>query len=270
MPVSGIDELIAIAGGPGTVRTVFDVGANDGADSLPLARAFPNIRFIAVEPTPELARKLKLESTDLHNYTVLACAVGRSDGVASLKIRRKNVHNSLEDIDPSSVAGVGRDVGEFDVQKEITVPVRTLKSLCEELDVKAIDVLHVDAQGSDLDILISAGDLLETVEAGVVEAARRLHLYSNSVSRRRIVRFLTAHGFHIVRVSPNDRFNLEQNVFFARATDVHWTRMRAVAKMARAEITHWTAPEAPLRWFLFRARLALRARLRRAVARSRQ
>src|SRR5205814_6770701 len=134
---------------------------------------------VAVEPTPELARNLERASSALDNYTVVACAIGRTNGQATFKIRRHSVHNSLEEIDKPSLTRAGVDLSAYEVCDHAVVPVRTLHSLCDDLNIAGIDVLHVDTQGSDLEVLISAGELLQTVRAGVVEAGRRLHLYTN-------------------------------------------------------------------------------------------
>ena len=93
-------------------------------------------------------------------------------------IRRSSVHNSLEAIDESNVARAGITLETYEVLERVRVPVRTLESLCDDLRVERIDVLHIDAQGADMDVLISAGRLLQTVRAGVVEVGRRLNLYS--------------------------------------------------------------------------------------------
>jgi FkbM family methyltransferase len=200
----------------GCTQTVIDVGANDGADSLPYARQYPAIRFIAVEPTPELARRLESESDTLENYTVVGCAIGRADGEAIFNIRRSSVHNSLEAIDESNVARAGITLETYEVLERVRVPVRTLESLCDDLRVERIDVLHIDAQGSDMDVLISAGRLLQTVRAGVVEVRRRLSLYSNSVGRRDFIRFLSRNGLQVVTIEANDPRNWEQNLFFTQ------------------------------------------------------
>lgn len=236
--MAGMTRLIALAGGPASVRTVVDVGANDGADSLPSAEDFPEIRFVAVEPTPELAVALEEKSADLENYTVVACAIGLSDGDAHFHIRQSSVHNSIERVDEESVRAVGIAPEAYAVRERITVSMRRLDSLCRELDIGAIDVLHVDAQGSDLDVLVSTGELLSSVRAGVVEVGRRLNLYANTTARREAIDFLVRHGFRIVEVAPNDKWNYEQNVVFVRAGSRRGRRLEALVKMGRADVSH--------------------------------
>ena len=254
--MASVEKLISIAGGPDSVRTVFDVGANDGADSLPLARRFPHIRFFAIEPTPELAVRLGKESCELENYTVLPCAIGRSDGQAVLKIRKLSLHNSLEPIIESNVAAVGIPVETYDVLEEVKVDTRTLKSLCDELKVPSIDVLHVDAQGSDLDVLVSAGPLLRTVRAGVVEAGDRLNLYTNTAGRQEIVTFLAKNNLRVVAMDAADPFNYEDNIFFTASTRSRYLdELHGLLKIASVELRYRTAHR-------IRARLRLRSRLR--------
>lgn len=99
-----MDKLLMLAGGPQAVRTVLDVGANDGTDSLPFAIRFPHIRFIAIEPTPDLARRLELKSWAIKNYTVVPCAIGATDGESVFKIRRPaSITHSRTSIDLASI-----------------------------------------------------------------------------------------------------------------------------------------------------------------------
>jgi FkbM family methyltransferase len=263
--MASMEKLIRIAGGLDVVKTVIDVGANDGADSLPYARLYPAIRFIAVEPTPELARRLESESETLDNYTVVPCAIGRADGEASFNIRRSSVHNSLEAIDESNVARAGIALETYELRDRVSVPVRTLESLCDELMVEEIDVLHVDAQGSDMDVLVSAGELLQTVRAGVVEVGRRLNLYSNSVGRRELIRFLSRNGLRVVTIDANDQWNYEQNVFFTRASKGHLDKARALAAMVRADVAYVLHYRVGYAVGRLRSRVALRTRLRKAM-----
>ena len=258
-------NLSALRADLGAVQTIIDVGANDGADSLPYARQYPAIRFIAVEPTPELARRLESESDTLENYTVVGCAIGRADGEAIFNIRRSSVHNSLEAIDESNVARAGITLETYEVLERVRVPVRTLESLCDDLRVERIDVLHIDAQGADMDVLISAGRLLQTVRAGVVEVGRRLNLYSNSVGRRDFIRFLSRNGLQVVTIEANDPRNWEQNLFFTQVRSGRFDWVRAFAAMARADLTYVASWE--IRRVITRVRVsaALRTRLRRAI-----
>jgi FkbM family methyltransferase len=256
MPVGSIERLIQIAGGPERVRTVLDVGANDGSDSLPYASRYPSARFLAIEPTPVLAHEIRRESATLANYTVVECAVGLDEGAQTLQIRGHTGHNSLAPIDHAKVAGVAIDPHVYAVREQATVDVRRLESICAEHEIDRIDVLHVDAQGSDFDVLVSAGDLLRTVRAGVVEVPRRLALYENTASRAAFARYLRHRGLRVVDISANDHLNHEQNLFFAPA--------RAFALRLNRIVYPFLVARSELRFLLWRVRDGLRVRLAHA------
>lgn len=255
--LASIDRLIRIAGGPDCVRTVVDVGANDGSDSLAPARQHPSIRFLAIEPTPDLAERIRHESSSLRNYELVECAVSSSEGRRELKIRDHSGHNSLSNIDHGDVdrSKVAAEI--YDVRETTPVDARRLDTLCASRDIDRIDVLHVDAQGADLDVLVSAGDLLRTVRVGVVEVPRRLALYEDTAGRRAFARLLHTYGLRVVDIRANDHLNLEQNLVFAKASrlTLALSRFTYPVLVARAEIL----------FLLWRVRDGARVRFARRV-----
>jgi FkbM family methyltransferase len=261
--VASIERLIAIAGGPAEVRTVFDVGANDGAVSLAVAARQPAIRFVAVEPTPALAEQLRAASTSLPNFDVVECAIAAEPGERLLNVMPYSVLNSLEPVNERELERVGVNPAGYTAQERVPVSVRRLEDVCEELGVDRIDVLHVDAQGTDLEVLQSAGALLATVRAGAVEVGRRINVYANTVSRSRFVDYLHGEGFRIVDVVPNDYGNLEQDLLFAgppRPLSPR-DRLRARAITLRGD-ARWLAARIRITPSRTRARVRLRTRLR--------
>ncbi len=74
------------AGGWDAVTAIFDVGANDGSDSVRLASEHPEVVFVGIEPTPSLAESLREVTVLLPNYHVVECAVGTDGGVAEFNI----------------------------------------------------------------------------------------------------------------------------------------------------------------------------------------
>lgn len=196
---------------------MLDVGAHDGADSLPFARRWPHIRFVAIEPSPRQASDLRRRSLDLENYTVVEAAVARQDGVGTL-----NVYQGLERLNSLHLLeaeAADRLFGRSTVpDKQLTVPVKRLSTICDELGIDTVNVLHVDTQGSDLDVLESLDQArLESVRAGVIEVAFRSQVYDTSPAGVEACRKLGALGFRIVRVERDHwAYDDEQNVYLVR------------------------------------------------------
>ena len=266
--VAAISRLINAAGGPSTVSTVFDVGAYDGADSLPIAERYPQMRVIAVEPTPHLAERLRQRSAHLPNYSVIEAAIGPEDTE-----RRFNVFagadwlNSLHSLrDGPAMTLVGRESSNPDSRP--TVQVKRLATLCDEIDVSAIDVLHIDTQASDLDVLKSLDlERLAQLRAGVVEVSHRHRLYDHSIGEVQARAIIAELGFRVFRVERvRDSMDIEHNYFFAptgRSTGAAFDeiafRMHFLAGEARALLMRH------LGWHLIRLRVkaGIRARIRR-------
>ena len=130
------------------VRTVVDIGANIGAFTLAARRMFPNARVIAVEPDPENNELLRRNCGDDSQVTICPTAV-LNDGCPN------TVHLCRHELNSG-----GSYVRELFYQKSapftdsdpIEVPCRPIHDLLVDLGVNVIDLLKVDAEGSEVDI----------------------------------------------------------------------------------------------------------------------
>ena len=103
----------------------------------------------------------------------------------------------------------------FEYSHKIDVDVITLESFIEEHNIPYITHLHVDAQGSDLNVLKGLGSKLHLVQEGAVEAAIKYNvIYKNQCMIDEVVNFLEQNNFEIVRIDPNDQWNNEANIRF--------------------------------------------------------
>jgi FkbM family methyltransferase len=217
-----------MAGGDPAVRVVFDVGANNGSDSLPLASQMPRVQFHAFEPTPTLARDLRRSSKSLGNYHVVAAAVAAHDGETWLYVAKDREQSSTH---------IARDAHPWwkyslpTVDEKIRVPALRLDTYCRENDIERVDIVHIDTQGSDLLVLESMGALLDTVRAGVVEVPARVNVH-DTFDRKMMIVFLRAHGLEPVDVIPMNSFNAEQNLFFKHVGSNRGRRLTTRMKFA--------------------------------------
>lgn len=241
-----------------------DVGAHDGADSIPIAKSYPHMRVIAIEPTPEMAARLRQSTADLSRYHVIEAAIGVEDGESEFHLYEGaadlNSLNRLTDDAASSL--FGRPSGAPDASH--TVPVRRLATVCENLGIATVDVLHIDTQGSDLDVLRSLGpERLRTLRAGEIEVSYRRRLYETSTDGATARATLKELGFRVFRIERlHFSSSIEHNYFFARSGRLQWFD----------GLTFWThlvAAEIRAAWMRaigcwiqrLRVRLAIRTRL---------
>ncbi|UEM19404.1 FkbM family methyltransferase [Skermanella mucosa] len=122
--------------------TFVDLGANVGVYSLFVAGlAGKNARVLAVEPQPEIYRRLafNVAANDLGTIRTLQCAVADRTGNLDLFIDRGNRGQS----------SIAMKTGE-----RVSVPCRTLDGLLAEAGFDRVDALKIDIEGAEDTVLV--------------------------------------------------------------------------------------------------------------------
>ncbi|TDV49762.1 non-ribosomal peptide synthetase [Actinophytocola oryzae] len=161
---------------------VVDVGAHVGMFSLFAATRAPEVTVYAFEPIPELYRELTL-NTALNEVTAHTFACGLSDhagtaefvyypqfsmlsgqfddvdeagALAGSQIRR--LTDGLEDL-PNLTGALEVLVSQrLQERQDITCELRTLSSVIDEHGIERVDLLKVDAEKSELEVLLGIRD----------------------------------------------------------------------------------------------------------------
>lgn len=120
-----------------------DIGANAGAYSFAMRSRFgAGIRIIAVEPDPEMRRRIgfNLGTNDIRNIEVCPVALSDKQGEAQLELSvTQRGQNALVDT-PSGA-------------NTLTVPVDTLVALLQGRGVARVDALKIDVEGHEIRVL---------------------------------------------------------------------------------------------------------------------
>ncbi len=131
---------------PGAVFV--DVGANAGLYSLHvLARLRERVRVIAVEPDPEMRRRLafNIAANGLTTIELCATALSDHDGVATLLVNPAQRGENTLQAHEAARAGGERDA--------VEVPVTTLLALLRARGVERVDALKIDIEGHEPPVL---------------------------------------------------------------------------------------------------------------------
>jgi FkbM family methyltransferase len=139
-----------------SAKVIFDVGANIGVYSVLAAKANPQARVHAFEPTPEVLTSLQqnIELNNLSNITVNGLAVGKENGTAFLQ-RCTGVDGTNEGMNfiaPSE---------EVDCKSQIPVSMVSLETYCEQQGIQQIDLMKVDIEGGEFDAFVGAQSLID-------------------------------------------------------------------------------------------------------------
>jgi FkbM family methyltransferase len=205
-------------------RVFFDVGSNNGSTSIPIVQNDINTIVFSFEPTPKLVNELIQKTSHFRNYIVTAAAVSNFNGKAKFNIAGQadwGCSSLLEFSDKSQTEWIGRT--DFKVTEEVEVDVLTLRDFIIENNIEKIDWIHIDTQGSDLNVLKGLGDKINIVMGGVMEAANKEDiLYYGQNTKDECISFLNDNGFVITQMTTNDGFDNEINIFFARDINYIW------------------------------------------------
>lgn len=204
--------------------TILDIGANSGDFAVAAASRNPAALVIAVEPVAELAQEIRRRAEDagLTNLTVAQVAIAAQPGKADMNVSTEGDRgtSSLLSFDE---ALIGRDEywstrQDLSFSTTDVVEVVTLEDLLREQQRQTVDFVKIDAQGKDLEALLSAGSLLGGIRAGMLEASSTAHtrLYAGEPTLREVLERLDAAGFDVHAIKPNDPASNEVNVFFSR------------------------------------------------------
>lgn len=145
--------------GDAKAPVIFDVGAHTGETTLTYRSYFSGARIYSFEPFQVSFDRLRLTVASdplTHPYNL---ALGVRSGQSTLFVNRSHATNSLlqSHSEARSAWNQSDAVETVSVEK---VTVSTLDEFVEQHDIRAIDILKIDAQGSEHDIIEGAHSLL--------------------------------------------------------------------------------------------------------------
>jgi len=124
--------------------TFYDIGSNVGYFSIELSRLFNELRVVAFEPQPDLARILAVSAAlngfkDLSVYDLM---LGHEEGAADLYIPSHSIHASL----------VSREKN----AKKLKLHITTLDALVQYRMLPPPDFIKIDVEGAELEVFRGA------------------------------------------------------------------------------------------------------------------
>jgi FkbM family methyltransferase len=194
-------------------KIYIEVGANQGTDTEKFINE-DSIVF-AFEPSMELAynlwNKFKYKNVviipfavDLENTIKKFNIAGSSNwGCSSLNNFNKNIHSEWKN---------RPDFIFTDAYNVVTI---RLDDFIKKYEIKEIEYLHIDAQGSDFNVIKSLGEYINIVKSGKCEASHSVNLYENVDNYyKNIVNYLEFYGFKTEIEMDKSDINAECDIRF--------------------------------------------------------
>jgi FkbM family methyltransferase len=180
----------------GEIKTVFDVGANEGQSAREFCRGFPLARIYSFEPAPGPFQLLSRFAGGQPRVTPVNQALGETPGQAEFHENNFDQTSSFLPASVQSGAYFGSEV--FGCRRKIRVEVTTLDTFCRRESIEKIDLLKLDVQGFELNVLKGARDFLEGGRIGclVLELAF-VPLYENQPALNDLAAFLGEYQYKL-------------------------------------------------------------------------
>lgn len=175
---------------------IFDVGAFDGSISLKYAGLFPSSLIYSFEPFPESFSKLVEKTSEYSNILPVNKGVGDFVGFAKFNSNKFSQTNSLLNSHKLANKVWGKNL--LDKKKVINVELTTIDSFVEKHNIKKIDILKIDTQGSEYLVLKGAK---ESLKRGIVKLIYTeiimLPTYENQLDFDEFIKLMKSFGFRL-------------------------------------------------------------------------
>ena len=185
---------------------ILDVGAHVGDETELYQNYFSGSKIFCFEPFSESCDYLKRRFINDSNINVVETALGIKDETRPLYVSKFSNLNSLQR--PNERAWGFTD------KKSVDVETTTIDHFCNKNDIKHIDILKLDVQGSELDVLLGSKTILEKGNISLVYVEWQVvPLYENHHKYYKIAEFLAGFEYEF--------FNL-YNINEARSGQIRW------------------------------------------------
>lgn len=144
------------------IKTVFDVGANEGEYSESIKHINPRADVCAFEPHPKAYSRLQ-EIGKLHFFRTFNFGLGKEKKIVKLF----DYAGSNSSSHATLYKGVIEQLrGQEACGHEIKM--RTIDDVADELNLSRIDLLKIDTEGHEYDVLLGAARLLGSGAIGII------------------------------------------------------------------------------------------------------
>lgn len=186
--------------------TIFEIGCNDGADTLEFVKRFPEARIFAFEPDPRAILRFKdFLGAHVDRVNLVEVALSDREGFVEFFESNSELGETGHGWDKSgSIRPPKFHLKAFpwvNFTNSIQVPTTTLDSFCKSLNIDHIDFIWMDVQGAEHDVIKGASRTLQSVDYLYTEYSNK-ELYEGQLSLDELLKLLP--DFKVISRFPGD------------------------------------------------------------------
>jgi FkbM family methyltransferase len=180
------------------IKTVLDIGSLNGIESVKFSEKIPNCSIHTFEPNLESYKNILISTEGIENIKAHNIAASDFDGTSDFFITYENMGGSSL-LEPAILHKTGSNI------EKTTADVVRLDRWCLDNNIKDINILWIDAQGSELNIFKGMGNLLQDVKAIYVECSL-IPYYKGASHKDDVIKYLIDYNFELVSETYHDSF----------------------------------------------------------------
>ena len=206
---------------------ILDIGGNIGQSVHRLKEVWEDCTIHSIEPLPEAFKRLHMCQALFSNVTTHNIALGSRNGKQDFYVsEHQPMLSSLYKLNKNSSDSIAINKPEnahkdFLKSKTIKVHVRTLDTFARQNRIDSVDIIKMDAQGSEPDILEHGKDTLKNTKIILTELSF-YDLYTKKCSFYDIEKTLIPLGFelydiaHVSKNPMNGRTDWADVIYFKK------------------------------------------------------
>jgi FkbM family methyltransferase len=189
------------------LRTVIDVGANEGQFAITMRQLLPTAQIISFEPIPECAAGTRRRFMGDSLFRLVECAVGDNPGEGQFTVSAETGASSILQMSEIQAHHFPRSLD----RRQIVVRMDTLDSLMTSQPFATPYLLKIDVQGFEYQVLTGGKGTVAAASVVVLEASYE-PFYQTQKLFDDVYEFLRASGFQL-----RDSFNMMHDPETGRA-----------------------------------------------------
>ena len=183
-----IDELKWIQ--KKNIKTIIDIGANQGQFSEKMRILFPESKIISFEPLKEAYQILKKNFINDKNYEVYNIALGNNKGVVEIEKNEYSPSSSLLEMNLAH-----KNNFDFAINTEkVEINIDLLDNIIKPSDIERPSLMKIDVQGYEDQVINGSTNTLKNIDIIICEMSY-LELYKNQILFDKLYETFISLGF---------------------------------------------------------------------------
>ncbi len=178
---------------------VFDIGANEGEETLFCAKRVPSGKVFSFEPNASVRARL-VKNVALNNFTNVSIEpVGLSDEPGTLTLYAPAGRHADGTLNAGQAtvcprAGVDKPIGE--------ITLSTMDIFVKEHELQQVDLIKIDVEGAELMVLKGGKDALQRMKPKLI-----VEVWEGEERSRELLRYITDLGYIVHNIAPDGSFH---------------------------------------------------------------